>query len=134
MIFGPKKGIPLIAANRLQRWSLYLSAFQYKIQYVKAQDNTVPDTLSRLPLKAKDNNKVDKENININHIVENDFIKAKDVARETKEDRICGRVIRTIRDGWPENVKQVESELQPFHNRRNELSVEGDCVFGDIGY
>lgn len=134
MIFGPKKGIPLIAANRLQRWSLYLSAFQYKIQYVKSQDNAVADALSRLPLpeeKSKNKTKCER-NININYIQESDFIKAEDIIREMKKDSNCGRVIRAIREGWPEKIKQVDQELQPFYNRRNELSMEGNCVF--LGY
>ncbi|KAL0154170.1 hypothetical protein M9458_050528 [Cirrhinus mrigala] len=32
-IFGPKRGIPTLAAARLQRWSLILAAYQYEILY-----------------------------------------------------------------------------------------------------
>ena len=32
-IFGPKKGVPPLAAARLQRWALLLSAFRYKIEF-----------------------------------------------------------------------------------------------------
>lgn len=47
-IFGEKKGIPQIAASRMQRWALYLSAFDYEIKYKKGSDNSNADCLSRL--------------------------------------------------------------------------------------
>lgn len=32
-IWGPKPGVPALAAARLQRWALLLSAYQYDIRY-----------------------------------------------------------------------------------------------------
>ena len=32
-ILGPRKGIPLLAAARLQRWALQLSAYSYEIEF-----------------------------------------------------------------------------------------------------
>ena len=31
-ILGPKKGIPVVAASRLQRWAMLLAAYTYDIQ------------------------------------------------------------------------------------------------------
>ena len=36
VIFGPKTGVPTLAALRLQRWSLILMAYQYDIKYRKS--------------------------------------------------------------------------------------------------
>ncbi len=33
MILGPKKGIPVMAAARLQRWAVILSAYTYEIEF-----------------------------------------------------------------------------------------------------
>lgn len=33
-VFGSKKGLPIFAANRLQRWAQMLSAFDFEIKYV----------------------------------------------------------------------------------------------------
>ena len=33
VLLGPKRGIPVLAASRLQRWSIQLSAYQYDIEY-----------------------------------------------------------------------------------------------------
>lgn len=47
-IFGEKKGIPVMAAARMQRWAFQLSAFNFKIQHVKGSLNHA-DSLSRIP-------------------------------------------------------------------------------------
>ena len=41
-ILGPKRGIPVLAASRLQRWSILLAAYSYDIEYVtwKAKTDT----------------------------------------------------------------------------------------------
>ena len=47
-LLGPKRGIPTLAAARLQRWAILLSAYQYKIEYRSALKHA--NALSRLPL------------------------------------------------------------------------------------
>lgn len=47
-IFGPTKGIPKMAAKRLQHYAIFLSAFNYIIRHVKTTDNPA-DYLSRCP-------------------------------------------------------------------------------------
>ncbi|KAG8196929.1 hypothetical protein JTE90_027632 [Oedothorax gibbosus] len=49
-IFGEKRGIPPIAAARMQRWAIILSAYQYEIQFVKGNSISHADALSRIPL------------------------------------------------------------------------------------
>jgi hypothetical protein len=53
-IFGEKKGIPVMAFGKLQRWAMFLSGFDYNIVYVKRNENGAADGLSRLPLKMKE--------------------------------------------------------------------------------
>ena len=49
-ILGPKKGIPPMAAARLQRWPVCLSAYSYDIQFKPTAAHSNADGLSRLPL------------------------------------------------------------------------------------
>ena len=49
-IFGPKKGIPSLAAARLQRWAILLSAYHYDIRFKATNEHANADGLSRLPL------------------------------------------------------------------------------------
>ena len=49
-IFGPKRGIPTMAAARMQRWALLLAAYSYTIKYRPTQAHGNADALSRLPM------------------------------------------------------------------------------------
>lgn len=48
-IFGPNKGVPTLAAARMQRWALILSAYSYHIEYRRSNLHANCDALSRLP-------------------------------------------------------------------------------------
>lgn len=50
MILGPKTGIPTLAAARLQRWAMILSAYNYEIVFKSTVAHANADALSRLPL------------------------------------------------------------------------------------
>ena len=47
-IFGSKKGIPTVTANRLQRFALTILAYDFSIEYVRTDDFGNADLLSRL--------------------------------------------------------------------------------------
>jgi hypothetical protein len=49
-ILGPKKGVSSVAAARLQRWSLLLSAYHYDLEFRSTTAHGNADALSRLPL------------------------------------------------------------------------------------
>ena len=48
-IFGTGKGAPALAANRLARWALTLSQYDYRIEFRKSTDHGNADAISRLP-------------------------------------------------------------------------------------
>ena len=48
-ILGPKNGIPMMTAARLQRWALILSGYSYDIAYRPGSELSHADALSRLP-------------------------------------------------------------------------------------
>lgn len=52
MLLALKHEIPMLAASRLQRWALQLSAYQYDIKYHSSEKNLNADALSRLPQKT----------------------------------------------------------------------------------
>ena len=47
-ILGSKKGVPTHSANRLQRWSVILLNYNFKIQYMPSKKIAHADGLSRL--------------------------------------------------------------------------------------
>ena len=47
--FNPKSAIPTLAAARMQRWALVLSAYDYETEYKVSEDHANCDALLRLP-------------------------------------------------------------------------------------
>uniref|UniRef100_A0AC34FQP6 RNA-directed DNA polymerase n=1 Tax=Panagrolaimus sp. ES5 TaxID=591445 RepID=A0AC34FQP6_9BILA len=52
-LFGNKKGKPVLAMNRLHRWSLFLAAYNFDIQYSNTSKFGQADALSRLIVATK---------------------------------------------------------------------------------
>ena len=48
-LFGPRKETPLLAANRLARWALMLSQYDYLVEFRKTNEHGNANALTRLP-------------------------------------------------------------------------------------
>ena len=130
-IFHPKKGIPLYSANRLRRWAVILSNYQYEIEYVKSHENKA-DFLSRLPLKSDSLLPNDFKDINsfnfVNYCNNRDInIDHKLIQKETSNDTLLTQVINFMKKGWPK-FKKLNKDITPFYNYRTGLSIENDCL------
>ena len=128
-IFGPKRGIPLTAASRFQRWALFLSGFDYVIEWVKSNQNGNCDALSRLPIED-DTNVFGTDTTQIHFVsVDAKIIDYKDVVTEMKHDKVLSRILKFCIFGWPDDNKNLSEEEMRYFVRRNELSVEENCLF-----
>lgn len=47
-LYGESKGIPQMAAGRLQRWALFLSGFNYTFTYVRGAEDGGADFLLKI--------------------------------------------------------------------------------------
>ena len=56
---------PVLAAARLQRWSLLLASYHYEIRYKSSTEITNADALSRLPLKNQNDLSVEESMYNV---------------------------------------------------------------------
>ena len=124
-IFGPKKGIPTLAAARLQRWALILSGYQYDIEYRCSEDHANCDSLSRLPLKTTTSEENDENDVSVDWINEMP-ISSRDIARATSKDKILSKVYDFVMYGWPNHTN--DEDIKPYFNRRNELSAEQGVI------
>ena len=129
-IFGPKKGILTIAAARLQRWALKLSAYSYDIRYRSTNNHSNADGLSRLPLNNLSRVGYTPEPA-VFHLQQLHSlpVTATKLAIATRTDKLLSRVYRFIRKGWPSSVDQ---SLTPFACRKDELTIEGGCILWDV--
>lgn len=127
-IFGDKKGIPPMAASRVQRWSVFLSGYQYEIKHIKGTDNSHADCLSRLNtdnLKEELENGVTDDYSYLNYFEEQKLVSRETIQESIENDRIIKEVLDYTLNGWP---KEVREELNPFQVRRNELTIENGCL------
>lgn len=123
-IFGSKKGIPVMAANRLQRWAVYLSGFDFDIQCIPGKDNGCADALSRLCLKKTV--PLEEDDYTYLKFMSENFekpVSGSEIARETVLDSILKIVIKYVENGWPDHCKK-QNELREFFIRKNELTLE----------
>ena len=124
-IFGPKKGIPTIAAARIQRWAVQLAAFQYDIEYKSTHDHGNADALSRLPLPSSQSRICIPGIFNIQQISSLP-VSSKEVEQAIRRDVVLSKVLQYARKGWPQTSSS--DEFKPYFRRKNELAVEGNCL------
>lgn len=135
-ILGPKRGIPVLTASRLQRWAIQLSAYQFDIKYKTSADNANADFLSRLPLEETED-VVDSvfynESATINKVqIQSLPITASRIASASRKDTTLSRVMYFILNGWPNTQQECSHELLPYWRVRNELTVEEGCILRGI--
>lgn len=106
-IFGPKRGIMVMAASKLQRWAYMLSGFQYEIEWIKSEENSNCDALSRLPIED-DTEVFAAEFLAVHFISENpNIIVWQDVERKSKRDKTLENIIKLCIFEWPSNSKEL---------------------------
>ena len=128
-ILNPRKGIPSLAAARLQRWAIILSAYRYEIEFKRTQEHCNADGLSRLPLP--------NEKAHVPHAVDvftvaqldSLPVTAEQIGQATRVDPILSKVRRFTKSGWPHQVNEC---IKPYWYRRNEITIEGDCLMWGI--
>ncbi|XP_011705972.1 PREDICTED: uncharacterized protein K02A2.6-like [Wasmannia auropunctata] len=123
-LFGEHKGIPQMAAGRLQRWALFLSGFQYKFEHIKGTKNGGADGLSRLPRPYKIK---EAEVEDYFHFVtaERTPIDAAQIKGELRKDKILSKIYLYVRDGWPDSISE---EMKDYTSKANEISIENGIL------
>ena len=121
-IFSPQKNIPVMAASRLKRWALELSAYDYQIQYRKGEYLANADAMSRLPKPE-----IFEEPLYSFSSFSEIPLRAIDIANSTKKDQVLSKVYEYTLRGWPERMNQ--QPLLPYFHKRHELALENQCIY-----
>ena len=124
-ILGPKRGIPPLAAARLQHWAYTLSAYSYTIKFRPTTEHANADELSRLPLGKHHTASVDSITPFIIGQIQALPVTAKQIQTATRQDGVLSQIFCYVEAGWPSHVDEV---YKPFVNRENELSIEAGCL------
>ncbi|XP_043206452.1 uncharacterized protein K02A2.6-like [Amphibalanus amphitrite] len=130
-ILSPERELPTLAAARLQRYALQLAAFTYDVELRPSEDMHLADSLSRMavpggevePADAEDDTSGGSYLLFMDGVAS--VLTATQLAAATRRDRVLSRVLTYVHSGWP---GQVEQELAPFRQRRDELSTDLGCL------
>lgn len=124
-----------MAASRLQNWSFFLGAFNYKIECIRTKENVVADTLSRLPSKSSEIEneilKTERKYTYLHYVIHSKIVclDYKAVARETAKDKNLALIKRMVENGWPEHkVRDWSDELKAYALRKDEITIEKECL------
>lgn len=128
-IFSPDKGVPQMTEARLQRYALFLAAYNYKIEYVSSLSN-VADYLSRFPVddepQLADEGSIDTSYINALAAAGAPMPASLDELRTaTAADDALSSVLQYMVKGWP---KKMRTELLPYSRCRHELHIDNGCL------
>ena len=113
-LFNQNKGIPLMAAGRIQRWALYLSGFDFYIQYVSSSKN-LSVTLSRLLIVVEDDS-IDDVNILL-FISDHLLVKSvtyESIKAETRKDKELALIMAAVKNNSIKSFKSTNFNVQPF--------------------
>lgn len=129
-IFGAGKMLSPIIANRLQRFAIRLSIFDFQLKYRPGTRNQLADVLSRLPVKGAQEDLEQEENgiSQLNTILFNNeemSLNFEVIKKFSKLDPELIKIREYITSGWP---KEVPAEFKDFVNKKEDLSYEGDIL------
>lgn len=126
-LFSENKSVPPMAAARIQRWALTLSAYEYIIVHREGRLNGNADALSRLPLPEQPKDTpVPGETIMLMEHMDSVTITVKEIQHWSRRDPVISQAIHATQQGW---FDQCPSEtLRPYWLKRMELSVQDGCL------
>ena len=113
---------------RLQCILIGTFSYHFKVRYIPGLTNHVADSLSRLGFQ-KDTISLPK--LHVNQITSQ--LKAKsnslhNLQIATQDDNILAILKHIIQQGWPNTIKEVPSEIQPYWTFREELMIEDGLI------
>lgn len=126
-IFGNKVGISVMAASRLQRYAILLSAYNYTVQYIKGENNVVADFFSRSPVNNNDKEEDDDLSFLKFLNVSSAVVTNSDIKSATSKDSVLQTVIKYMQNGWPRKI--ICQSILPYFNCKADLEVDDGCLF-----
>ena len=126
-LFHEKKGEPTMASARIQRWSLTLSTYNYKLRFKSGKHNNNADALSRMPLSDMPAFvPVPNDTIFLVEYLNSSPVTVKNIKFWTNRDPVLSSVMKFILHGWPNHMQ--DPILRPYTARKLELSVHDACI------
>lgn len=130
-LFHPERPIPHMAAARIQRWALLLSAYQYDLEYRQGQLNANADALSRLPLPCLEDRGGQElmEYVLYTRGLNSMALSAQQLADLSRTDNTLHQIRVWMTRGWPRRLSAEQQHFMPYFSRRDELAASHDLIY-----
>jgi len=122
-LLGEGKPVPVHTAARLQRYSLILASYKYKLLFRPTRQHIDADAMSRLPMR--DTFDPTSDNVNCNFFDTTSNVSALLIKKSTLRDPLLSKVYNYTIGGWPTTTGP---SLSAFRMRKDELSVDCGCL------
>lgn len=124
------------APKRLQRMMLRLQRYSFNIVYKPGKSIPIADCLSRAPVE-KEGTGIDKDRDML--IFKTDYIshlkhlnvtddRIQEILRENTIDPVSQKLIKVIKNGWPEKKSSLDRVIQDYWGFRDELVEEQGII------
>lgn len=124
-LFNETKPVPQMVSPRVQRWAVWLRAYEYNIVYRPGHQHANADALSRLPLPESCPAEGEEDQVLMLDVMDDAPVTTEQVKRWTATDATLSQVHGFVLRGWPSTV---DPQFMPYFTRRLELSVQDGCV------
>ena len=123
-----KNNLSHMAAPRIKRWSLELSAYDYAWKYRSGKSMCHADALSRLPLDHGEGDEVPQPAEVVFLLQKLDYspVTSEHIKTMTCRDPVLSKVSEYVTTGWPTDC--ANSNLSVYFHKQNEISIENGCL------
>ena len=131
-LINAHRAIPTHTSNRIQRWALTLSMYEYSILFKSTATHGNADALSRLPLpETSKDPPVPAETVLLLEQLSESPISVKQIKLWTRQDPILSCVLQFTSYGWPDKPPE-DPAFKPYWTRKLELSTQdGVLLWGN---
>ncbi len=124
-LFGSQKGVPVMAAARIQRWALLLAGYEYTLEYRSGASNGDADALSRLPLPTAPE-KVPLPSETVLLMEHLGPVTSTQIKQWTRQDPVLSQILTFVLTGWPSECHK--EDWKPYFRLKAELTVLDGCL------
>lgn len=111
---------------RLQKMLLQLQRYDFELVYKEGKELHIADTLSRACIQSS--NDSTEEEFEVMEVISISQRRAEEVRNATQVCDTLRDLMKYIKDGWPDNSKDVPSRIRPYFAFRDELTIQDGMI------
>ncbi len=115
---------------KFHRWFDRLSAFNFRVEHRRGEENQVADHLSRLQLASNSSEPIDDTPPKHIYQVRMGGINYATLQQATRADKLIQKICGYLKDGWPAK-KLIDRDVKPYYDVKHLLSEVDDLLLRD---